>query len=250
VAAVLPLLAPAVARADAASEALLLLDEGIAKFTQGDFTAARTDFERARDLVPDKPNPYRWLGLTDARMGRCTDAIGELELFLARVPAGDPRTVEAIAARDRCKHELAGTLIVESTPPGAEVRLDDDASAPVGVTPYRNASVGMGSHLVFLRKLGFGAVSKPVTVNPRETVRLDVVLSPETAPPVVAKPTPAPADLVAATPPKKKPFKKAWIAAIVVPAAVVVLGAAALGVYLATPRYPVPSNGTISVFTQ
>ena len=53
--------------------------------------------------------------------------MGELEIFLGKVQPDDPRTSEAVVLRDRCKEELQpklGTLVVESEPSGAEVRLE------------------------------------------------------------------------------------------------------------------------------
>src|SRR5258706_8565127 len=110
------------ARADKASEALQLLDKGIVAFNAGQLPQARELFSRARDLVPDKANPYRWLGLVDARMGHCADAARELDIFLQKVPAGDAPTAEALTLRDRCRPELApggGALGGGTTPPGA-----------------------------------------------------------------------------------------------------------------------------------
>lgn len=93
------------ARADRAAEALQLLDQGIAHFQAGRLDAARDSFIQARDLVPDKPNPHRWLGLVYARQGRCAEAVTEVDVFIQRVPASDPRAVEAVTLRDRCQPE-------------------------------------------------------------------------------------------------------------------------------------------------
>src|SRR5262249_30241306 len=89
----------ATARADNASDALQLLESGISQFQAGKLEAARDAFLKARDLVPDKANPHRWLGLVYARMGKCSQAVWELESFIRRVPPNDPRTVEAATLR-------------------------------------------------------------------------------------------------------------------------------------------------------
>lgn len=57
------------AAADTADAARLLLESGVDKFNAGDLEGARTIFEHARALAPDKANPVRWLGLTGARPG-------------------------------------------------------------------------------------------------------------------------------------------------------------------------------------
>jgi hypothetical protein len=228
------LLLTGLARADDVSTALGELDRGVALFQSGDLTAARAAFARARDLVPDKANPYRWLGLVDARLGRCAEAIQELDEFVRRVPTNDTRAVEAITIRDRCKEELqpkVGTLVIESTPPGAEVHLDEP-EAPAGVTPYRNDAVPVGSHVVYLHKPGYRALEKSVRVGRNETVRLDLALSAEPTP----SPSPSPSPSVVLTPPSTQPpaptvekrKSKLWIIGVVAGAVAV----AGLGVGL------------------
>jgi hypothetical protein len=225
------------ARADKAGEALQLLDKGIAAFNAGQLPQARELFSRARDLVPDKANPYRWLGLVDARMGHCADAARELDIFLQKVPPGDARTAEALTLRDRCRQELAprvGTLVVETTPPGAEVRLDDPDAAEVGVTPYRNEAVPVGSHVLFVRKPGYEALTRGVSLPQNEVVLVELPLhatSSAAAPrerPARAT-APAAAALTRSAPPPPPPRKsRAWIAGVVVG----VVAAAGLGLGL------------------
>jgi hypothetical protein len=240
-----------VARADQTSEAAALMEQGMTLLQKGNLEEARDKFVRARLLVPDKANPYRLLGIVDARLGRCADAVSELEIFLGKVPATDSRTVEAITLRDRCKEELqpkTGTLSIDSTPPGAEVRIDDEKAAPVGVTPYRNPAISVGAHVAYVRKGGFVAKSKGFQVERGQAVQLDVALEavpvpvvivpaplPPPPPPSIEKPVEKPAAekpaVVAekpAPPPKKK--SKAWIAGVVVPIAILALGGLGYGI--------------------
>ena len=118
------------ARADNVSEALTVLDRGVALYKAGDLPAARAEFVAAHNLVPDKPNPFRWLGLVDARLGRCKDAVDELTHFLQLISADDPRAVEAIAVRDACKSELAAAAHSSSSEDelAARVRREVEAS--------------------------------------------------------------------------------------------------------------------------
>ena len=44
---------------------------------------------------------------------------------------------------------------INSTPPGATVRLDAQASAPIGVTPLRNRAVRSGAHTLFFELAGY-----------------------------------------------------------------------------------------------
>src|SRR5260370_31219791 len=86
------LLAPAIALAQAApppespdsnqAEAQRILTEGVQLMDSGHLAEAREKFARVRELLPDKANPYRLLGVVDFRLNRCQDAIQQLDTFL------------------------------------------------------------------------------------------------------------------------------------------------------------------------
>jgi tetratricopeptide (TPR) repeat protein len=120
------------ASADTNDAARMLLDSGVEKFNAGSYVEARTIFEHARELAPDKANPYRWLGLTDARLGRCEEAVAELDKFLAMVPASDGRVREASLARDLCKRQLEAS---HPPPPPAPVHEAPPPEPTPAVTP-------------------------------------------------------------------------------------------------------------------
>jgi hypothetical protein len=217
------LLLAAPVQADSTDDALKLLDLGVSHFQAGRLDAARDAFIKARDLVPDKPNPHRWLGLVYARLGNCGLAVWELESFIRRVPASDPRTVEAVTLRDRCKAELKprfGALVIESTPPEASVRLDDAAAPVLGTTPYRNEAVPVGSHLVVVEKPGYQTAQKGVLVSQEGITRVELALSPAVVAAVTTSPT--------TDAPRKKP--RYWIYGVV--GGAVVVAAVVLGVGL------------------
>jgi hypothetical protein len=187
------LLLPICARADGTDEALKLLELGMVQFQAGKIDAARENFLKARDLVPDKPNPHRWLGLVYARTGKCSLAVTELDAFIRRVPPTDPRTVEAVTLRERCQAELKprfGALLVESIPSQASVRLDDAAAPIMGVTPYRNEAVPLGSHLIVVEKNGFQTAQKGVMVGEKGITRVSLELVAEGAAPVAERKKP------------------------------------------------------------
>src|SRR5262245_16330517 len=64
-------LAAAVARADPAADALALahLESGVAAYRAGDLAHAHLELTAAQQLAPDRANPYRWLALTEAKLG-------------------------------------------------------------------------------------------------------------------------------------------------------------------------------------
>jgi hypothetical protein len=212
------LLVPSLAVADKAQEALKLLDEGVRHFNAGELPEARESFRRSHDLVPDKANPYRWMGLVDARMGRCGDAINELEIFLQKVAPSDPRVAEAVTLRDRCRQDLqprVGALEVDSTPPGAEVRIDDPGAPAAGITPFHGDAIPAGNHVVFVRALGYEPVTRGVDVLSQQTAKIQVTLRPSSghAPAAQGAVTPDGGQIAKPAPHKKKPY---WIAGVVV----------------------------------
>lgn len=103
-------------RAESADEAALRrIDSGVDAYRAGDYATARREFEAARRLVPDKANPYRWLGLTEAQLGDCTAALLDFAMFLKLVPANDERVPEVIRLRNQC--ERVSPPVPASLPP-------------------------------------------------------------------------------------------------------------------------------------
>ena len=238
-----------VARAESAAEieqkALKFLAAGDALYKIEDFVGARAAFAKATELVPEKANPWRLLGVVDAQLGHCAEAVTDFDNFLAHVPPSDARVADVTARRDRCRDELrpkTGQLLVRSTPSGAEVRLDDEHTASVGATPVTVPAATAGAHIVYLHKEGFRDTGRSAQVTRGEATTIDVTLSP--LPPSTARVEPV-ADPVPRTPPvevqappveeppappPREPERhgsRAWIVGVVVG---VVLVAAAVGV--------------------
>jgi hypothetical protein len=178
VAAAAATLAPAPARADAVEDAARVhLDRGIAAFRAGDYELARRELAAASELVPDAPNPHRWLALTEVQLGDCRGALVHIEGFLSRVPAADPRAAELVRLRDLCQR--TGALRVESTPPRAQLRLD---GAIVGATPYRALSLRSGSHVLVAERSGFAAQRRQIDLAPGGQLEVRFALSPVRTP--------------------------------------------------------------------
>jgi hypothetical protein len=94
------------APSSAETEALGHLDRGVAAYRAGDYAVAERELHAAQALVPDRPNPYRWLALTESALGECQQALVDIESFLSRTPAGDPRVAEMVQLREHCVVEL------------------------------------------------------------------------------------------------------------------------------------------------
>jgi Tfp pilus assembly protein PilF len=101
-AALLLVAAPAAAE-DAQEAALRRLDHGIDAYRVGDYERARREFEVARSLVPSKANPYRWLGMSELKLGDCDHARLDFDRFVALVPKDDARIAEVTQLRAGCQ---------------------------------------------------------------------------------------------------------------------------------------------------
>lgn len=166
------------ARADAVEDAARVhLDRGIAAFRARDYTRARRELTTASELVPDKPNPHRWLALTEMQLGDCRAALVHIEGFLSRVPEDDERVPELVRLRELCQR--TGALRVESTPPSASLRLD---GAIVGATPYRALSLHAGPHVLVAEKPGFASQSREIVVAAGGELDISFKLSPVRTP--------------------------------------------------------------------
>jgi len=105
-------------RADETEDAALVhLERGVEAFHAGAYDRAHREFEAAQELAPDRPNPYRWLALTEVQLGDCATALGNIDGFLSRVPDDDPRTAEMIRMRVLCERSVAEAAAPPPPPP-------------------------------------------------------------------------------------------------------------------------------------
>jgi len=107
---------PVAASAPVETEALGHLDRGVAAYRAGDYALAEHELRTAQQLVPDRANPYRWLALTEAALGECPAALVDIESFLSRIAAGDPRVAEMVQLRQHCVLELHAKRAPETAP--------------------------------------------------------------------------------------------------------------------------------------
>lgn len=106
------------ARADVTETAAQVhLDRGIAAFRAGDYAVAVHELTEASELMPAKPNPYRWRALAEAQLGDCEHALLDIESFLSRVPPEDARVPELVRLRGLCQHPRVPAVTSDPTPP-------------------------------------------------------------------------------------------------------------------------------------
>ncbi len=154
-----------------AGAALVHLERGVAAFRAGDFARAHRELLAAHDLAPDRPNPYRWLALTEIQLGDCAHALVNIDGFLTRVATGDPRVPEMTRWRELCAR--TGGLRVESTPSSVSLRID---GASVGSTPYHSLSMRAGTHTLVAESPGRRSAERSVVVEPGSSLAVLLTL--------------------------------------------------------------------------
>ncbi len=171
IAAILACAGPAGADTPDEDLALAHLQRGVDAFDAGDYPRALRELTIAHDLAPDRPNPYRWLALTQVQLGDCPAALGNIDGFLARVPLDEPRVGEMVRLRELCTQ--IGVLHVESSPSPVALRIDD---VDVGETPYHGLSMRAGAHTLVAQRPGYARVSRTIDLpaGGELTVRLEL----------------------------------------------------------------------------
>ncbi|MBL9037019.1 MAG: PEGA domain-containing protein [Archangium sp.] len=167
------------------------LDTGLRLFTQGDFEGALKNLDAA-SMEQTEPAVLEKIHLVRAQcFAARQDFAHAEEAFALALEANpdaslDPARVDPTLVRmlESVRRRLTGTLVVNSTPPGAALYLD---TASAGVTP-QTLTVPVGRHRLEAR-WGEGAMtSTEVSVRPRREIRVEWVEG-AAPPPLVGPPT-------------------------------------------------------------
>jgi len=163
--------------ADAESE----MAKADAYMQQRNYQAAIAHYNAAKLLAPERPGPYRGLGMAYYSAGKCAEAIPVLEEYL-RLKSRDPWP-QATRALSDCKRrgghtdeKPPGTVRITSEPPGAQVRIDDAESPSLGVTPWESDGLPAGDHRVFVSAPGYRPSVQEVRVQAGVMSQLHVPL--------------------------------------------------------------------------
>ncbi len=163
---------------------------GYRLFGARQFEEAARAFEKAWSLSPE-PRFLLNLGVTWTEAeGRCVEAFAAFERFFAA--CADCELASEGARRHRgLIGKCSWSVIVESAPPGASVRIDGNA---VGETPVEQA-LRAGRHEVEASLPGHAPVSQTVEVTRGVAQKVLLTFTPEVVPPqVVEAPPPPPPD--------------------------------------------------------
>jgi hypothetical protein len=156
---------------------------------QRNWNAAIAHYNAAKLLAPDRPGPYRGLGMAYYAAGQCAEAIAPLEEYL-HLKGGDAWP-QAARALDECRARVGGrrggTVHVASDPSGALVRIDDADGPVLGTTPFDSESLTPGTHRIYLSRPNFRPTVSEVQVARGLMTSVQVTLAPipqlPTAPP-------------------------------------------------------------------
>jgi PEGA domain-containing protein len=157
-----------------AGDAAVHIQRGIAAYRARRFAQAADELLQANRLAPERPEPYRWLAWTEVEIDDCPSALLNVDAFLARAPQGDPAAPELLGVRDRCLH--TGSVDVESSPAGAEVRIDGGPT--LAMTPAHRLAMRIGTHAITLRKPGFATLHDRIEVRALGTNYASFALTP------------------------------------------------------------------------
>lgn len=150
---------------------------GLRFYEDGDYRLALIEFERAYELVPNYRVLYN-IGQVAIQLGRFARARHALEKYLE---LGGPQLSEERRRAVEADMEMLGArtahLDVSTTPPGAQVLVDD---VPYGVTPLEGPLLlDAGEHTIVLRLEGHQNWSRRITLAGAEELELQAVLAPE-----------------------------------------------------------------------
>src|SRR3954453_10098764 len=173
--------------ADAEAEAAAEMKRADAYLQARNYQAAIAHYNAARLLAPERPGPYRALGMAWFASGQCAEAVPMLEEYVRKKPR-DPWP-EAVRVLSECKQRLAGpaasdvekpagTFRVTSDPPGAQVRIDDPDGAMLGTTPYESTGLATGLHRLYVSAPDYRPAVGDVHIQPGVTASLQVTLAP------------------------------------------------------------------------
>ncbi len=170
----------------AAKEAAKHFQRGVALYGETDYRAALVEFKRAYATSPNVAVLFN-VGEAEYQLQDYANALATFGRYLTQTSVSDSRrgevesTVEVLRAR-------VGRLTVTTSPPGADVTIDDQ---PVGKTPLEDAVlVSVGHRKVMASMPGRPSVTRYVDVAAEDSVPVSLILP---APPDQPAVAPAPA---------------------------------------------------------
>jgi hypothetical protein len=165
--------------------------EGDKKYKAGDFAGALVEFKAAND-IKSTPQAERYIGLAEDNLGHYAAATEWYDKFLAHVPEKLATEGDEIKKRDAEIKALPGKVHIESTPPGANVTVDDKAQtspAPLDI------ELPPGPHAIKMTAPGRVSAEKQVDVGYASAQSVSLTLDAAAPAPPLVPPPPVAAGL-------------------------------------------------------
>lgn len=160
-------------------------EEGVRRFDARDYESALIEFHEAYRL---KPHPSVRVNIANCyeRLGKPVEAVTHYEAYLEE--AG---STLAVAERRQIKRTITrlqhsiGTLTLELSPPGANVRIDGQ---PFIQNDRGSISLSQGGHILEVDAVGYASERRQIAIHGKERTVETIALAP-----AVSKPTAEPA---------------------------------------------------------
>jgi PEGA domain/Tetratricopeptide repeat len=150
------------------------LDQGVALYNDGNYSAALAEFEAAYELAP-APYILNNIGLAQKGLFRYQEAIATLQKFLAaspNLPADQRKQTEKIIAEMQA---LLSPVTLDIKPAGAQISVD---GKPLGAAPVAEPlQVPAGSHTVDVALDGYASVHREITVAAATPLAVSIALT-------------------------------------------------------------------------
>jgi hypothetical protein len=154
-----------------AESAQTLLNKGNKAFSQGDYAGAHKLFTEGNTKAPS-PAFLRNIGYSLLKMYRHEEAQKAFKEYVVKYSKEKDRSkIEEVL---KTLEVVVTTRIkVTSTPSGAALYIDAEASGKVGVTPYE-ATIEPGKHTVILKLAGYQLTTKTFEIKAGKTIAVPV----------------------------------------------------------------------------
>lgn len=148
---------------------------GFKALDAGDAAEALVHYQRSYELMA-RPRTLFNIATCQEQLGQDLEAWRNYHVFLDLAEARDVTIADrARASIEALRARLRGRVVVDSTPPGAEVRIDGARDAR-GLTPL-TLSLAPGAHVVRISMPEVAAVERTVEISPDATTSLTVALT-------------------------------------------------------------------------
>jgi hypothetical protein len=188
-----------------AQSARQLLKKGNRLFAAGDYKRAYEAFKAGNEKRAS-PVFLRSMAFCQIKLYRHKTALKHLEKYLKKYK----RAKDAAKLREtvtKLEQAVSTKVTITSTPAGAEVLIDSEATKPLGKTPLPEITIEPGTHTVILRKKGYATTTKTFEIEAGKSASLTIPLEVNVT--IASKPAGIPIFVGSATgrPLGKTPYK-------------------------------------------